>query len=183
MCIYASVCLCNEKFSLRHQCHHYFPKCWFCQGNLLAADIISAIEFESRGEYLATGDCGGRVVLFERTNGKDVSFIIRLLTVCASMHTFEIYYMLQIPLWLFFVHSEILNGNLPYSLDSWNIYQLPPRKVLENMDYHTPVHPKYIYKTEFQSHEPEVCICISFTIQLNIDIYQITVWNVLMCAL
>lgn len=34
-------------------------------------DIISAIEFESKGEYLATGDCGGRVVLFERTNGKD----------------------------------------------------------------------------------------------------------------
>nr|XP_018677901.1 PREDICTED: serine/threonine protein phosphatase 2A 55 kDa regulatory subunit B beta isoform-like [Musa acuminata subsp. malaccensis] len=35
-------------------------------------DIISAVEFESRGDYLATGDHGGRVVLFERTNGKDL---------------------------------------------------------------------------------------------------------------
>ncbi|THU42855.1 hypothetical protein C4D60_Mb00t05560 [Musa balbisiana] len=35
-------------------------------------DIISSVEFESRGDYLATGDHGGRVVLFERTNGKDL---------------------------------------------------------------------------------------------------------------
>lgn len=32
-----------------------------------AADIISAIEFDHSGDYLATGDHGGRVVLFERT--------------------------------------------------------------------------------------------------------------------
>ncbi|XP_068636692.1 serine/threonine protein phosphatase 2A 55 kDa regulatory subunit B beta isoform-like isoform X2 [Aristolochia californica] len=34
-------------------------------------DIISALEFDKRGEFLATGDCGGRVVLFKRTNSKD----------------------------------------------------------------------------------------------------------------
>ncbi|KAF8390452.1 hypothetical protein HHK36_024978 [Tetracentron sinense] len=34
-------------------------------------DIISAIEFEKRGDYLATGDRGGRVVIFERTDGKE----------------------------------------------------------------------------------------------------------------
>ncbi|KAL5713444.1 hypothetical protein ACHQM5_015516 [Ranunculus cassubicifolius] len=34
-------------------------------------DIISAIEFDKSGEHLATGDRGGRVVLFERTDGKD----------------------------------------------------------------------------------------------------------------
>ncbi|XP_024359596.1 serine/threonine protein phosphatase 2A 55 kDa regulatory subunit B beta isoform isoform X2 [Physcomitrium patens] len=34
-------------------------------------DIISAIEFDKTGEHLATGDRGGRVVLFERTDGKD----------------------------------------------------------------------------------------------------------------
>lgn len=33
---------------------------------VLAADIISAVEFDSTGNYLATGDKGGRVVLFER---------------------------------------------------------------------------------------------------------------------
>lgn len=36
--------------------------------NLLgaAADIISTVEFDHTGNYLATGDKGGRVVLFER---------------------------------------------------------------------------------------------------------------------
>ncbi|XP_074285505.1 serine/threonine protein phosphatase 2A 55 kDa regulatory subunit B beta isoform-like isoform X1 [Silene latifolia] len=34
-------------------------------------DIISAIEFDKCGDHLATGDRGGRVVLFERTDTKD----------------------------------------------------------------------------------------------------------------
>ncbi|RLM92385.1 uncharacterized protein C2845_PM08G18060 [Panicum miliaceum] len=34
-------------------------------------DIISAIEFNKSGHHLATGDRGGRVVLFERTDVKD----------------------------------------------------------------------------------------------------------------
>ncbi|EXB66883.1 Serine/threonine protein phosphatase 2A 55 kDa regulatory subunit B beta isoform [Morus notabilis] len=34
-------------------------------------DIISAIEFDRAGDHLATGDRGGRVVLFERTDTKD----------------------------------------------------------------------------------------------------------------
>lgn len=33
---------------------------------LLLADIISTVEFDQTGDYLATGDKGGRVVLFER---------------------------------------------------------------------------------------------------------------------
>lgn len=37
-----------------------------------AVDIISAIEFDKSGDHLATGDRGGRVVLFERTDTKDV---------------------------------------------------------------------------------------------------------------
>jgi serine/threonine-protein phosphatase 2A regulatory subunit B len=36
-----------------------------------AVDIISAIEFNKSGHHLATGDRGGRVVLFERTDVKD----------------------------------------------------------------------------------------------------------------
>lgn len=33
------------------------------------ADIISTVEFDHTGDYLATGDKGGRVVLFERNEG------------------------------------------------------------------------------------------------------------------
>ncbi|CAM8960584.1 unnamed protein product [Rhodiola kirilowii] len=35
---------------------------------VLEVDIISAIEFDKTGDHLATGDRGGRVVLFERTD-------------------------------------------------------------------------------------------------------------------
>ena len=34
-------------------------------------DIVSAIEFDQTGDYLAAGDRGGRVVLFEREKSKD----------------------------------------------------------------------------------------------------------------
>lgn len=34
------------------------------------ADIITAVEFDKTGDFLATGDKGGRVVLFERSNEK-----------------------------------------------------------------------------------------------------------------
>jgi len=40
-----------------------------------AVDIISAIEFNKSGHHLATGDRGGRVVLFERTDVKDVCIL------------------------------------------------------------------------------------------------------------
>jgi hypothetical protein len=33
-----------------------------------SADVISTVEFDSTGNYLATGDKGGRVVLFERND-------------------------------------------------------------------------------------------------------------------
>ncbi|GLT83801.1 hypothetical protein SLE2022_020720 [Rubroshorea leprosula] len=33
-------------------------------------DIVSTLEFEKRGDYLAVGDQGGRVVIFERKDGK-----------------------------------------------------------------------------------------------------------------
>lgn len=32
------------------------------------ADIISTVEFDQTGNYLATGDKSGRIVLFERNN-------------------------------------------------------------------------------------------------------------------
>lgn len=36
------------------------------------ADIITSVEFDHSGEFLATGDKGGRVVLFQRNNNVDV---------------------------------------------------------------------------------------------------------------
>lgn len=33
--------------------------------HLLAEDLISAVQFDKTGDYLATGDRGGRVVIFE----------------------------------------------------------------------------------------------------------------------
>ncbi|PPS06475.1 hypothetical protein GOBAR_AA14172 [Gossypium barbadense] len=44
---------------------------WLNNLNSILFDIISAIEFDKTGDHLATGDRGGRVVLFERTDTKD----------------------------------------------------------------------------------------------------------------
>lgn len=41
------------------------------EGEISEADIIAAVEFSHDGEYLATGDKGGRVVLFERNREHD----------------------------------------------------------------------------------------------------------------
>ncbi|CEG84152.1 Putative Protein phosphatase PP2A regulatory subunit B [Rhizopus microsporus] len=46
-----------------------FAQCFGDKGesdDITEADIISAVEFDHTGDYLATGDKGGRVVLFER---------------------------------------------------------------------------------------------------------------------
>lgn len=50
-----------------------FSQCFGDKGdieNITEADIISTVEFDSTGTFLATGDKGGRVVLFERNTGK-----------------------------------------------------------------------------------------------------------------
>ncbi|CAJ1975120.1 unnamed protein product [Sphenostylis stenocarpa] len=68
-------------------------------------DIITTVAFEKRGDYLAVGDRGGRVILFERDDRK-----------------------------------KSASSN---------------RRDLEQRDLATLWHPKFRYKTEFQSHEPE----------------------------
>lgn len=40
--------------------------------------MISAVEFDGDGSYLATGDKGGRVVLFEKVSTLPVSTDIRI---------------------------------------------------------------------------------------------------------
>ena len=50
-----------------------FAQCFGDKGDIedvSDADVISAVEFDVTGDYLATGDRGGRVVLFERNEGK-----------------------------------------------------------------------------------------------------------------
>lgn len=50
-----------------------FSQCFGDKGeieNITEADIISTVEFDQTGDYLATGDRGGRVVLFERNKLK-----------------------------------------------------------------------------------------------------------------
>jgi serine/threonine-protein phosphatase 2A regulatory subunit B len=50
-----------------------FSQCFGDKGdieNITEADVISTVEFDHTGNYLATGDRGGRVVLFERNEGK-----------------------------------------------------------------------------------------------------------------
>ena len=42
------------------------------------ADIISTVEFDHTGNYLATGDKGGRVVLFERNESVGNPFLKKL---------------------------------------------------------------------------------------------------------
>lgn len=37
------------------------------------ADVLTAVEFDTTGNYLATGDKGGRVVVFERAGAPRVS--------------------------------------------------------------------------------------------------------------
>jgi len=41
---------------------------------MLVADIISCVEFNADGELLATGDKGGRVVIFQRDQIVSVYF-------------------------------------------------------------------------------------------------------------
>lgn len=53
-----------------------FSQCFGDKGdieNITEADIISTVEFDNDGTFLATGDKGGRVVLFERNNNKKSS--------------------------------------------------------------------------------------------------------------
>ncbi|UZJ55874.1 hypothetical protein CBS101457_005194 [Exobasidium rhododendri] len=50
-----------------------FAQCFGDKGEveeITEADIISTVEFDHTGDYLATGDKGGRVVLFERNESK-----------------------------------------------------------------------------------------------------------------
>ncbi|KAI9322469.1 hypothetical protein BX666DRAFT_2017095 [Dichotomocladium elegans] len=56
-----------------HDSKWQFAQCFGDRGDsedVTEADVISAVEFDHTGNYLAAGDKGGRVVLFERNESK-----------------------------------------------------------------------------------------------------------------
>lgn len=68
----------------------YTLQCYFISV-LFAADIISTVEFNYSGDLLATGDKGGRVVIFQReqevSDMKNKSAVTTLLLCCTvSLH-------------------------------------------------------------------------------------------------
>lgn len=67
-------------------------QCWFISV-LFTADIISTVEFNYTGDLLATGDKGGRVVIFQReqevSDSKNKSVVTTLFLCCTvSLHLF-----------------------------------------------------------------------------------------------
>lgn len=66
-----------------HPCWHFIPRRFV---SCAAADIISTVEFNSSGELLATGDKGGRVVVFQREqevgNANNATLNMLLLKTC-----------------------------------------------------------------------------------------------------
>ncbi|XP_022135336.1 serine/threonine protein phosphatase 2A 55 kDa regulatory subunit B beta isoform-like [Momordica charantia] len=90
--------------------------------DILDVDIISTIGFDKTGDNLAVGDRGGRVIIFERNDGKDTS-------------------------------KDFLTRNK-----------------LEQLNLSPAFHPpRYQYKTEFQSHEPEFDYLKSLEIEEKIN--------------
>jgi hypothetical protein len=51
---------------------HSCPRTPHPRAPVFAADLLSAMDFDETGNYLATGDRGGRVVVFQRSNGDSV---------------------------------------------------------------------------------------------------------------
>lgn len=110
-----------------------------------AVDIISAIEFDKTGDHLATGDRGGRVVLFERTDRKEVCLLSGSLIFIESSPC-------RVCIFIFRCNKSDVFGCF-----YWYIVQDGgSRRDLERTDYPISRHPEFRYKTEFQSHEPEV---------------------------
>lgn len=49
---------------------------------MFIADLLSTVEFNDTGEFLATGDRGGRIVIFEK--GEDIKQVIEPYNRCVA---------------------------------------------------------------------------------------------------
>ena len=70
-------------FKIKHFYRLFFVCCTilrlFCFCVVFLADIISTVEFNYSGELLATGDKGGRVVIFQHE--QEVHYVVMVVTI------------------------------------------------------------------------------------------------------
>lgn len=120
-----------------------FSQCFGDKGdieNITEADIISTVEFDNDGTFLATGDKGGRVVLFERNSGKKNSCEYKFFTEFQS-HDAEFDYLKSLEVeekinkikWLrSFNNSLYLLSTNDKTIKLWKIMERQVKLVSEN---------------------------------------------------
>ncbi|QLG74297.1 hypothetical protein HG535_0G01810 [Zygotorulaspora mrakii] len=117
-----------------------FSQCFGDKADIVVteADIITAVEFDRKGDYLATGDRGGRVVLFERNNGKHCEY--KFLTEFQS-HDAEFDYLKSLEIeekinqikWLRPTQrSHFLLSTNDKTIKLWKVYEKNVKLVSEN---------------------------------------------------
>lgn len=117
-----------------------FSQCFGDKADIVVteADIITAVEFDRVGDYLATGDRGGRVVLFERNNSKHCEY--KFLTEFQS-HDAEFDYLKSLEIeekinqikWLRPTQrSHFLLSTNDKTIKLWKIYEKNVKLVSEN---------------------------------------------------
>ena len=125
------------------------------------ADLLTTIEFDETGDYLATGDRGGRVVIFEK--GDD----IKQVGVCM----FTIHVSLIWPL------SPLLSTQLRVCVLAYVLQYIILISPSSSRILHIQIAPngrhkyacKYRFYSEFQSHEPEFDYLKSLEIEEKIN--------------
>lgn len=117
-----------------------FSQCFGDKADIVVteADIITAVEFDRVGDYLATGDRGGRVVLFERNSSKHCEY--KFLTEFQS-HDAEFDYLKSLEIeekinqikWLRPTQrSHFLLSTNDKTIKLWKIYEKNVKLVSEN---------------------------------------------------
>lgn len=126
-----------------------FSQCFGDKGDIVnreSADIITTVEFDQTGDYLATGDRGGRVVLFERNKSKKNSCEYRFHMEFQS-HDAEFDYLKSLGIeekinkikWCKRSNeSHLLLSTNDKTIKLWKIYEKQIRMVSENnlSEYH-----------------------------------------------
>lgn len=153
-----------------------------------AADIISAVEFDQTGQHLATGDRGGRVVLFERLSAPQVApwqhaAAAAYMPPCCTTGpqvscTIPIALLRGLPALdsLAVLAAQAVSGGRPFGTQQGSAAAEPCCCLLQRstpIDQRAPPLPlssfEYRYLTEFQSHEPEFDYLKSLEIEEKIN--------------
>ena len=132
----------NTNSTNNNEANWKFSQCFGDKGdieNITEADIISTVEFDHTGEFLATGDRGGRVVLFERNESKS-NCEYKFYTEFQS-HDAEFDYLKSLEIeekinkikWLKrFNQSKFLLSTNDKTIKLWKIYEKQIKLVSEN---------------------------------------------------